>query len=59
MTPNFVRLYRSDAGHSLTVPLKDLEPDELGALCDGFRAACFKKAGMDDPYRERVGGSGK
>ncbi len=54
-TPNFVLMEmppgrRQDGlQENKTFPLKDLEPDELSAMCNAFRAECFKKAGMNDP----------
>lgn len=36
------------------IPLSAVDAEELSDMCDAFRAEVFKKAGLKDPFMERL-----
>lgn len=50
IVPNFVLMCdQQPMPQSVSFPLSNLDPEELSAMCDDFRAAVFAKAGKRDP----------
>jgi len=53
--PNFVivdgkpGLKLSGFKESSSIPLAELDPEQLSVLCDEFRSAVFAKAGKEEP----------
>lgn len=49
MVPDSVTMVDPPDG-PVTMPLKELEPDELQLLCQDFTVGVFEKAGKEPPF---------